>query len=74
MLFQHPRNSPQHRGVIIHDKHELSIIQENIPMYPPAADEDRHAEANFAQLNRSTTPIRRPLAQPLLCVCEGNPR
>jgi hypothetical protein len=31
MLFQHPRNSPQHRGVIIHDKHELSIIQEKHP-------------------------------------------
>jgi hypothetical protein len=39
-----------------------------------AADEDRHAETNFAQLNRSTTPIRRPLARPLLCVCGGNPR
>jgi len=39
-----------------------------------AADEDRHAETNFAQLNRSTTPIRLPLARPLLCVCEGNPR
>ena len=36
--------------------------------------QDRHAETNFAQLNRSTTPIRRPLARPLLCVCEGNPR
>jgi hypothetical protein len=28
-----------------------------------AADEDRHAETNFAELNRSTAPIRQPLAR-----------